>query len=109
MPTVGSNDQCHFGDEEDEKEAYVPASLTDCFSFGRACAGFLPHGPLEQRESRDAGSGERDRASEGRGREGGRQNEKKEEEAEGNADGRDETAVVESSDKNLPTPSSFEQ
>ena len=106
MPTVGSNDQCHFGDEEDEKEAYVPASLTDCFSFGRACAGFLPHGPLEQRESRDAGSGERDRASEGRGREGGRTRKKK---RRRRGTRTDETAVVESSDKNLPTPSSFEQ
>ena len=106
MPTVGSNDQCHFGDEEDEKEAYVPASLTDCFSFGRACAGFLPHGPLEQRESRDAGSGERDRASEGRGREAEREKRR----GGGGERGRtDETAVVESSDKNLPTPSSFEQ
>ena len=96
MLTVGTNDHCHFGEEEDEKR-----SLPSCFSFGLDCDGFLPRRPLVSSASqhRDSGSG---------GRQAGRQNEKKEEEAEGNADGRDETAVVESSDKNLPAPS-FEQ
>ena len=52
MLTVGTNDHCHFGEEEDEKR-----SLPSCFSFGLDCDGFLPRRPLVTSASQPQGLG----------------------------------------------------